>query len=465
MSIATDDFWDDLLDLVEGGNVLPIVGQGVTTHGEADEPLMPWLANQLARRLGIAPEKLPHAPTLHDVICRHLVDGGERGAVYTRLFRILRDAPPAPGPTLRRLASVTGLRLFVAATFDPLLSNALNDVRHGGQPVTRVCAYSPHAELPDLPGRKRDLPGSTVYHVLGKVSQVGDYVAWEEDMLEFICGLHQHMPVLPNLARDLADPNLRVLVLGLNFADWLVRFFLRVVRQSRLSTGMPRVDYLAEGPHGVLPESMVMFFGDLTNPGGAVKNIKVIPCEPREFVAELARRWNERHPGGPLPLANVVEPPPVMPHGAIFVSYAREDEAAVRLLKAGLEAHGCEVWYDRERLTTGMNFHHQLEDAVRRHCSLFVSVVSRATESQGSAYFHRERNWAADRAASYPDMLRAEFYHPVLIDPMDAGSVRYEPRIFDGCQRTALPGGQVTSEFGRRLAELSRRHRKPETGT
>ncbi len=465
MSIATDDFWDDLLDLIEGGNVLPVVGQGITTMGPDDALLAPWLALRLAERLNIPATNLPAEPSLHDVICRHLMQGGERGAVYTRLFRILRDQPATPGPTLQKLASIGGLRLFVSATFDPLLATALNQTRHGGQPITRVCAYSPEAESKDLPSRKRDLPGSTVYHVLGKVSQVGDYVAWEEDMLEFICGLHQHMPVLPNLARDLADPNLRVLVLGLNFADWLVRFFLRVVRQSRLSTGMPRVDYMAEGPLTTLPESMVMFFGDVARTSGAVKNIQVIPCEPREFVNELARRWELRHPqesGGLLPTLPTSEPALEMPRGAVFISYAREDEAAIKRLKAGLEAHGCEVWYDRERLKSGMNFHHQLEDAVKRHCSLFVSVISRNTESQGEAYFHRERNWAAERAAGYPDVRRSEFYHPVVIDDIDLGNVKYEPRAFEGCQRTSLLNGAVTPEWGQRLVNLHRLHQSRE---
>ncbi len=462
MSIATNDFWEDLLDLIEGGNVLPVVGQGITTMAPDDSLLAPWLATQLAERLGIGIANLPSVPTLHDVICRHLFEGGDRSAVYTRLFRILRDQPPEPGPTLRRLASVGGLRLFISATFDPLLSTALNNVRHGGQPITNVYAYSPETEYKDLPARKRDLPGSSVFHVLGKVSPVGDYVAWEEDMLEFICGLHQHMPVLPNLARDLADPNLRILVLGLNFADWLVRFFLRVVRQGRLSTGMARIDYLAEGPIGELPDSMVMFFGDLSKTTGAVKNIKVIPCEPREFVEELARRWSERHPGSSVLPQTSVEPPNEMPRGAVFLSYAREDEAAVKRLKAGLEAHGCEVWYDRERLNSGMNFHHQLEDAIKRHCSLFVSVISRNTESQSEAYFHRERNWAAERAGAYPDALRSEFYHPVIIDDVPLGAARFEPRAFGGCHQTVLLNGDVSPEFGQRLAGLQRKHQPTE---
>lgn len=457
MTIANDEFWEDLLDLIEGGNVLPVVGQGVTTMEPDDALLAPWLAGRLAEKLNIPLAALPAQPSLNDVICRHLVNGGERDKVYTRLFRILRDEAPQPGKTLERLATVGGFRLFISTTFDPLLAQALNAIRHGGQSATRVFAYSPEAEIKDLPARKNALSGSTVYHVLGKVSQVGDYVAWEEDMLEFVCGLHQHMPVLTNLARDLADPNLRVLVLGLNFSDWLVRFFLRVVRQSRLSTGMSRVDYLAEEPADVLPGSLVMFFGSV------VKNIQVIPCDPREFVAEIARRWTARHPDGFVPLPGASAPPPIeMPRGAIFISYAREDEEAAKRLKAGLEAYGCTVWYDRERLLTGMNFRNELEDEVKKKCALFLSVVSRTTESEVESYFHLERNWAALRFERRSGDDRYEFYHPVIVDDLSRTEIRRENRVlFDGCQCERLPGGNITPEFGQRLFALQQKHGGP----
>lgn len=461
MIIGTENFWEHLLDLIEEGNILPVVGQGVTTMDPDDSLLAPWLAARLAEKLDISPDKLPADPTLHHVICRHLIDGGERDDIRGRLYRILKD-PPKPGLTLRRLASIGGFRLFISTTFDPLLAMALNEVRHAGHPITAVHAYSPEAADKDLPKKRRELLGSTVFHLMGKVSASDNYVAWEEDVLEFVCGLHQHMSVLPNLAQELADKKLRILVLGLNYADWEVRFFLRVVRQSRLS-GMDRVDYLAECPTGALTDSMVMFFGDIAKPGGAVKNIKVIPCDPREFVAELARRWAVRHPVGQVLATSSVEPPPVMPRGAVFISYVREDETAVKALKAGLEAYGCEVWYDRERLKSGTNFNYELEDEVKQRCSLFVSVISRNTESQHEAYFHRERNWAAQRALSYPDALRAEFYHPVVIDGVPLDEVRYEPRAFDGCHRTHLPDGEVSPEFGQRLVDLQRRRQRGES--
>jgi hypothetical protein len=404
--------------------------------------------------LGISSVGLTGPPNLHDVICRYLIGGGEREKVYIRLSRILEKQPPAPGPTLRRLASIGGFRLFISTTVDSLLTAALNDVRHNGQPITGVHAYSPEAKDKDLPARRSELRGSTVFHLLGKISRVPDYVAWEEDVLEFVCGLNQHMSVMPNLAQTLADKQLRVLLLGLNYADWEVRFFLRVLRQARLS-GMSRVDYLADNEP---TSSMVMFFGDVGTTGGAVKNIKMIPCDPLAFVAELSDRWAERFPDRLIMPLPAVEPPPDMPPGAVFISYAREDEEAVKTLKQGLEAYGCEVWYDRERLKTGTNFNYELEEEVKRRCSLFVSVISRNTESQRESYFHRERNWAADRALNYPDTRRAEFYHPIVIDDLDLGGIVYEPKAFNGCHRTTLLNGEVTPDFGQRLVMLQRQH-------
>jgi hypothetical protein len=319
--------------------------------------------------------------------------------------------------------------------------------RFGGNPLTRVCAYSPEAETKDLPGRAASLSGTTVYHILGKVSQVGDYVAWEEDMLEFVCGLHQHMPVMPNLSRDFADSKLRFLMIGLHFDDWLVRFFARVVRQCRLSSGMDRIDYLAEQPHE-LSKNLVMFFGSV------VRNVQVIPCDPHEFVAELYQRWQDRHPSIADVIASESSGDQPFPPGAIFISYAREDEAAARQLKEGLELVGCRVWYDRERLQTGMDFHNRLEDSIKRDCGLFVSVISHATEGQREAYFHLEWNWAAQRAERYPDQIRGEFYHPVIVDDLTHEEVLHEPRLFATCQRSRLPGGVVNEEFGRRLFSL-----------
>jgi hypothetical protein len=257
---------------------------------------------------------------------------------------------------------------------------------------------------------------------------------------------------MPHLHRDLADRNVRILALGLNFSDWLLRFFLRVARQSRLTSNEQGWTYLAEGVREILPDSLVMFFGPLA------QRMEVINMEPRHFVKELAEHWSEKHPeaASPTQSAKTLSFPDEMPPGAIFVSYVREDEPAVTELVSRLQAQGCNVWLDRERLKSGMNFDHRIEDYVKRGCSLFVSVISHTTESQPEAYFHKERNWAAERAHSFSDLDRDRFYHPLIVDEIDPGAVRREPSAFGGVHRPKIPGGKVTPEFCQRLFDLQK---------
>jgi len=262
-AIGDEEFWNDLLEFIEDGKVIPIVGQGVTTIAPSNELLAPWLAGKLARSLSIDRTELSSDASLNDVVCQYLLRGGSSETVYKRLHRILLQDCPKPGKTLEQLVSIDKFRLFLSTTFDSLLETAINTVRFGGEFGTRVCAYSPYADPVDLPARMKYLSGSTVYHILGKSSkQEGDFVVWEDDMLEFILGLHRHLKDdLPNLAKDLKDQKLHCLALGLNFSDWLVRFFLRAARQDRLTDSVKRIDYIAEEGGGVWNDGLVIFSG------------------------------------------------------------------------------------------------------------------------------------------------------------------------------------------------------------
>ena len=449
--IGTDDFWEDLLDYIEQGKVLPVIGERAVSFGEGNEPLYAWLARELATRLGINGSRLAEKPTLNDVAREHLLAGGERNAIYTRLSRILRDRCPVPGGTLRDLAGIDAFNLYLTTTFDPLLERALNAVRFGGKEGTRTQAFFPSAANKDLPARRAELGGVTVYHVLGKVSvAAGEFVAWEEDLLDFLCELPRHLStdVMKHLGNDLKSHAL--LILGLNFSDWLTRLFLRVSRQDPLSR-VTLASWLADGLPGAEAQSMVMFFG------GVNRSIKVIECDPAAFASELIRRWRERHP---IPVSPTGFDAATGPQGLVFISYAREDELAARCLADGLKAQGCDIYFDRERLGAGINYHFQLEDQVRKYCGLFLSVISPATESAvGDNYFHREQYWASQRAEGYSDAERGEFYLPVLIHATLPAELRHEPRIFSGCQWNHLPGGVVTPAFGRRVAEVQQKYR------
>ena len=145
-----------------------------------------------------------------------------------------------------------------------------------------------------------------------------------------------------------------------------------------------------------------------------------------------------------------------MPRGAIFLSYAREDEAAAITLKAGLESAGCDVWFDRERLKAGANFERRLDQEVKERCALFLAVVSRHTENMSVGYVVKERNWAAERAEMFTES--EIFYVPIVIDDTPLPLTK-EPSRFRNAHVQPLPGGAVTSDFAGHIGGLWKRNR------
>jgi hypothetical protein len=134
----------------------------------------------------------------------------------------------------------------------------------------------------------------------------------------------------------------------------------------------------------------------------------------------------------------------------VFVSYARDDLPAVQRLKAGLDAAGIPAWFDLERLEGGDDYDRKIQRNIAR-CSYFLPVVSATTQRRLEGYFRREWSYAIDRTRNMAD--EAVFILPICIDDTDASRASV-PDKFRSVHFTRLPGGEVTDEFAKRLADL-----------
>jgi hypothetical protein len=108
-----------------------------------------------------------------------------------------------------------------------------------------------------------------------------------------------------------------------------------------------------------------------------------------------------------------------MQDNAVFISYAREDLAAVQKLKAGLDAVGITTWFDLDRLEGGDDYDRKIQRNIAR-CSYFVPVVSATTQRRLEGYFRREWSYAIDRSRNIAE--GALFILPVCIDVTDVGA-------------------------------------------
>jgi TIR domain/SIR2-like domain len=406
-------FWDQLLQFVEEGRVIPVVGPDLLRM-EVDGRQVPiywWLATKLAVYLEVADDGIPETGALNEVASRYLAQGGELEDIYPALRSIAprRESLAIPEPLLQ-LARIRPFKLFVTTTFGPLLEMALNQVRFGGQPRTRVYAYSP-AAVQDLDQPLDAMDRPAVFHLFGRLSAVPDYAVTEEDTLEFLYSLQSesHRPnlLLDELARG------QILLLGGNFPDWVARFFLRIAKRERLWLARGKTDIVADTRLRDDPELVAFLqrFSSRTKifQGGG----------PVEFVAELSRRWSERHPESGAGAAPPPEPekavgdPLEMLAGSIFLSYASEDRPAVDALRRELEAAGVDVWFDRQALQAGDDYEAKIKRNIE-NASLFVPILSRSTLTSRRRFFRIEWDHAEKVAVQVPPTQR--YIVPLVLD-------------------------------------------------
>lgn len=442
-----DDAWEDLLNYIEEKRVIPIIGPELlkVDTESGSRPMMEWLAEKLAARLGVDAGPLPQPLALNDVVCAYLGNRGRREEAYTRIRTIMREAAFAPPLPLRQLAQITDFNLYISTTFDPLMEQAINTERFGGAANAEVIAYAPN-RVADLPVARDDLPRPVVYHLLGRLSASPTYVISDEDMLEFICALQSEHLTPEKLFHALEHNHL--LLIGSDFSNWLARLFLRMTKRRRLSDPRDVGEILADS-HTSRDLRLVSFLQQVS--------IRTrLYSGATEFVAELHRRWMARRattpadvPGSAAPM-RFLPPAREMPENAVFISYAREDLSAVQKLKAALEAAGLTVWFDMDRLEGGDDYDRKIRGNIAR-CSFFLPVVSATTQRRHEGYFRREWSYAVDRTRGMAD--GAVFILPVCIDgTTEAEAVA--PEKFKAVHFSRLPGGEPSPEFTRRLQEL-----------
>jgi hypothetical protein len=442
-----EDAWDDLLNYIEERRVIPIVGPDLlrveTEHGP--RLLYEWLAEKLAARLSVDTTKLPQPLNLNDVVCSYLGQRGRREEAYTRLRSIMREVQFAPPEALRQLTRITDFDLFVTTTFDPLLEQALNAERFGGQPHAEVVAYAPN-RVADLPAERSQLSRPVVYHLLGKLSASPTYVISDEDMLEFICALQSEHLTPEKLFHELEHNHL--LLIGSDFSNWLARLFLRMAKRKRLSDPRDVGEILADD-HTAKDERLLAFLQQVS-----VRTR--VYAGAAGFVDELCRRWQARQSPslarvGAEGIARFMPPSREMPENAIFISYARDDLAAVQRLKSALDAAGLVTWFDLDRLEGGDDYDHKIRSNIAR-CSYFLPVVSASTQRRHEAYFRREWSYAVDRTRNMAE--GTVFILPVCVDDTPEAEALVPDR-FRALQFARLPGGEPSPDFVRRLQALS----------
>lgn len=137
-------------------------------------------------------------------------------------------------------------------------------------------------------------------------------------------------------------------------------------------------------------------------------------------------------------------------HPAVFLSYASQDATAVRRLCDTLRAAGVEVWFDQAELRGGDQWDAKIRKQIRE-CTLFVPVISAATQARAEGYFRREWKLAVERTHDMADHV--PFLLPVVLDDTKDRDA-HVPEAFFKVQWTRLPDGAAPPDFVGRVQSL-----------
>jgi hypothetical protein len=145
--------------------------------------------------------------------------------------------------------------------------------------------------------------------------------------------------------------------------------------------------------------------------------------------------------------------------GAVFLSYASEDRARVREIRAQLEDANIDTWMDERALQPGDEFEQSIRENIRS-AAYFLAIISRSLNLPQRArggYLFKEWKWAED--AALERHKEDAFLQPIVIDDTPSGS-RFVDSPYRDLHWTRLRDGRLPPEFINLIVNGIRKYRR-----
>jgi hypothetical protein len=446
----TEREWDKLVNLIQEGCVIPVVGPElliVPENGEAAHLYDLW-GNALGAQTQIARPEGARRWTIYDVanLLSQRENAGE--VAYDIDDVVRRRSWPVPD-SLRNLAKIQDFSLYITTTVDHLMFQAMNEERPGIE-VEQI-KFTPRGvkSAVDLPMHYHHDRTPGVYHLFGATSPTdGTFAKTEDDLIEYSWSLLDQQYAPENLYDYLQKKT--VLLLGCNLPDWLGRFFIHAINGRRNQ------------------ENINMYYVSLSCEPGLAEYLNrrrakvVTSISPVDFAAQLCARWQARsQKNAPGAAAGSTGPAGEFKAGAVFLSYASEDRSKVRTIRDQLEANNIDTWMDERELPAdpGNDYLLTIRENIRK-AAFFVPIISRALDRSGPGPRFVWREWRMAEDASMERRKEDRYLQPLVIDDTPSGAQFVESPYRD-LQWARLREGKVPPELIETLSRGIRNYRRP----
>ena len=409
--------WDLLLDAINNGSVVPILGNEIFQINTEDkkELLEEYIIQELAKKFDVAYEAGMGYSPINDKIeelnfqSLRFRRTGDITDIYYEIYSIFRNIQFSELSLLRKFLSLGKFPLILTTSFNTVIEDVLSDISEN----TKVYAYNR--------SMKSDIPNSistespVLYYLFGRLSKMkNSYMVTEDDLLDYLHCWHNDDTRPKNLVKYLENKYL--LVLGCDYPNWLFRFLWYSIRSFSLSAA----DF---GMQGLVANNTLKKDHEL------IKFLSRVQTHVYEdsslFIEKLLGQWDIYRKANRFEDDNKVnddkfksnENDRNSTHQTIdvFISYAHEDYATAAEIEKLLIENGANVWLDKRALAPSEDYRSEIKSMIQK-AKRFMPVLSDHTNREESRFFRREWTWALDEAEC---RLSIPYIAPIVIDSID----------------------------------------------
>ena len=357
-----EDRWDELMDEIMAGNVIPVIGPDFQIAEERN--FHQQLIYLFAKKFGIEPEPQTFSQLIYDKQKKFLTAAKKPEAIYKLINQVLTKVKKRPSDLLLRLLRTKKFPFVITTSFTPVVENAMRQVWEGQDVrVLQFRNYPARDKLDEGDVQSvKQMSEPTVFYMFGKYSEEKNrYVVTDVDMMEFCKSWLTGLNTPPALTMAIKQRYL--LVLGNNYSDWLFRFICYSLRSS--AEGLR--SQLLVNTHMDDDNPLIQFMNRLET---------FIQSDPEFVVSEIERRINLRQQQ-----QHVATQKGQAYKTDVFLSYSRSDEPTVQKLYNLLSARGLRVWYDRNDIKEADKWRQTITSGIRTS-RIFVPVLTAAVENE-----------------------------------------------------------------------------------
>lgn len=375
-----EENWKILFDQIVKGNVIPIIGPEMVKLGETTS--MQKIIDVFSEACGIdSGDKESFSQLIYDSKFQiEFEDDDIHSLINNNIQQIVDEyKQDKDNLLLKKFLEIPYFSFVITTVFDPVIENIMREVH--GEKLRVLCFRNDPNKNDDLLNEE-DTKKPTLYYMFGKADGRSDsFVVTDTDMLKF-----SRSWMLPSDISSYAKPAILsnilskryLLIIGYNYQDWLFRFFWYAMKNDAL--GKEKGGMLAQSKSD---QNLIDFLTRSKAFTQIEPNLSIFVNKLYDGISHAEKEFDGKKTHNDS-----------IPTGGtdVFISYSRGDKEIVQELYRELTKRGLHVWYDKNSLHKGLDFMHQIENAIKRSM-FFVPVFTNTIIEQAQEEHPYRLEW------------------------------------------------------------------------